>query len=228
MTQTYQSWFKTTLTAKLSPTDTTAYLAVAPTVTSGRLYLKSWSNEERMSFTWVSGLTVTGLTRWLSKTAEPSTAGTGGTWVAGTTVKLVAMHDQLIDKQQPLPSEIVTTTNVITATETGTTYFLANAAGFISTLPAVAQWLKFTFIVSTSPTSWSYTVRAGSLANIIYWVTINWAATAATAPTAKYAVLFAANQATKWDILTFVCDWTSWYVTALTKVAAAITYDTVI
>ena len=42
---------------------------------------------------------MTGLTRGLSKTADPATAGTGLTFIAGTPVKLVAMHDQIIDKQ---------------------------------------------------------------------------------------------------------------------------------
>jgi len=38
------------------------------------------------------------LTRGLSKTADPATAGTGLTFIAGTPVKLVAMHDQLPDE----------------------------------------------------------------------------------------------------------------------------------
>lgn len=100
MVQTYESWFRTTLSLWLSTTDTTATLATVPTVTSGRLYLTDWSQEEWINFTGVSGSTVTGLTRWLSQTADPATAGTGKTWIAGTKVKLVAMHDQLADKLQ--------------------------------------------------------------------------------------------------------------------------------
>ena len=38
----------------------------------------------------------------MSQTADPSTAGVGLTWLAGTTVKLVAMHDQIADKQDLL------------------------------------------------------------------------------------------------------------------------------
>ena len=36
----------------------------------------------------------------MSKTADPATAGTGLDWMAGTVVKIVAMHDQLADKGQ--------------------------------------------------------------------------------------------------------------------------------
>jgi len=34
----------------------------------------------------------------LSKTADPATSGTGLTWIAGTEVVLVAMHDQLVEE----------------------------------------------------------------------------------------------------------------------------------
>jgi len=60
--------------------------------------MSNWEIEERISFTWVSGSTITGVTRWLSKTADPATAGTGQVWIAGTKIKLVAMHDQMLDK----------------------------------------------------------------------------------------------------------------------------------
>lgn len=100
MVQTYQSGFRTTLALICNPSDTTMTLATVPTVTAGRLYLTDWLQEEWVSYTGVSGSTVTGLTRWLSQTADPATAGTGKTWIAGTKVKLVAMHDQLADKLQ--------------------------------------------------------------------------------------------------------------------------------
>jgi hypothetical protein len=49
----------------------------------------------------------------LSKTADPSTAGTGTAWIAGTTIKLVAMHDQMVDKQ-----EATTFGDVVTVSDT--------------------------------------------------------------------------------------------------------------
>lgn len=97
MTQTYQSWLKTYLSVKLEPWDTTVYLNTAPTVTKGRLFLNNGSQKEWIKFTGVSWSTCTGCTRLLSQTAVPATWGTGLTWIAGTEVKLVAMHDQLAD-----------------------------------------------------------------------------------------------------------------------------------
>lgn len=93
----FESWYRSILAAKLAPADSTMTVATPPTVTSGRLYLNNWAQEERIKFTWVSGSTLTGLVRWLSKTADPATAGTGLSWIAGTEVKLVDMHDQLWD-----------------------------------------------------------------------------------------------------------------------------------
>ena len=98
--QTYQSWFTTTLTAPLWVSDVTMTVATAPTVTSWRLYLTNWLQKERISFTWVSWLTLTWLTRWLSQSLDPATAWTWLVWIAWTQVTLVAMHDQLIDKRQ--------------------------------------------------------------------------------------------------------------------------------
>lgn len=110
MVATFESGFKTTLALRLDPTDTTMTVATAPTRTSGRLYLKSGSQKEWISFTGVSGNTITWLTRWLSQTADPATAWTGLTWIAGTKIVLVAMHDQLPDKQQPTTFAAITVT----------------------------------------------------------------------------------------------------------------------
>lgn len=40
--------------------------------------------------------------RGLSQTAIPATAGTGLKWIAGTRVKFVAMHDQLVDRGEDI------------------------------------------------------------------------------------------------------------------------------
>lgn len=97
MAQTFQSGFKTTLWLALAPWDTTATLSTVPTVTKGRFYAKNDDQEERISFTGVSGSTITWLTRSLSQTADPATWGTWLTWVAWTLFTLVAMHDQIDD-----------------------------------------------------------------------------------------------------------------------------------
>lgn len=93
-----QTWFTTFLALPLSVGATTATLWTVPTATQGRLHLYDWSQEEWVSYTGVSGVTVTGLTRNLSQTADPATGGTWLTWIAGTPVDFVAMHDQIVDK----------------------------------------------------------------------------------------------------------------------------------
>lgn len=100
MTQTFQSWLDFTVSEKISPADTTIYISPVPTITAGRVYLKNAAQEEWISFTWVGATSITGCTRWLSQTADPATSGTGLTWVAWSKGVLVAMHDQLPDKQQ--------------------------------------------------------------------------------------------------------------------------------
>ena len=94
----FESGKRTTVAKPISPADTTIYLASVPTVTSGRLYLKNDAQEERISFSNVSWNTVTGCNRNLSKVNDPVTSGTWLTRVAWTVVKLVLMHDQIVDK----------------------------------------------------------------------------------------------------------------------------------
>lgn len=96
----YQTWFKTTLTIKLTAAATTLTAATAPTVTNWRLLLRKWNLNEWISFSWVSWTTLTWLTRWLSQTADPATWWTWLEWPAWTQIILVAMHDQLMDKQE--------------------------------------------------------------------------------------------------------------------------------
>ena len=98
MTQTFQSGYESTLAKLLSPTGT-LFVATAPTATKWRVFLDNGAQEERISYTWVSWLELTWLTRRLSQTADPATWWTGLTWVAWTKIVLVAMHDQLIDKE---------------------------------------------------------------------------------------------------------------------------------
>lgn len=65
--------------------------------------------------------------------------------------------------------ETVITTNVLTAAESGKTFFLSLAVGFATTLPAPAAGLKFRFIVAIAPTGGAgYTiVTAGAPAQIL-------------------------------------------------------------
>lgn len=105
-----QTWFRTTLAASLTPTATTATLATAPVVTSWRMLIFAWNITEWISFSGVSGNTITGLVRWLSQTADPVTGGTWLAWSAWTQIIMVFMHDNLIDKETAIPIVWFTTT----------------------------------------------------------------------------------------------------------------------
>lgn len=106
----FESGYKSTLATKLNPWETSLTVATPPTITSGRIYLKSGSQEEWMEFTWLDGNRLTWLTRQLSKTAIPAVSeGNGYTWTAGTVIRIVAMHDQItggnMDTSNFTPSE---------------------------------------------------------------------------------------------------------------------------
>lgn len=121
--------------------------------------------------------------------------------------------------------EVVTATNVITAAETGKTFFLDAAAGFVSTLPTAAAGLKFKFVVKTAPTSNGYTIT-GSPADVIYGtVACSGAEATINGVTASAAdnVILVANQALIGDVVEFTSDGTNWYVNGNVNTYAAIT-----
>lgn len=93
-----ESGKETQLALPLSTTDTEATLFSVPTKTSGRLFITDGIQRERVSYTGITGSKVTWLTRNLSVTWDPATGGTWLAFIAGSTVRLVAMHDQIVDK----------------------------------------------------------------------------------------------------------------------------------
>lgn len=122
-------------------------------------------------------------------------------------------------------TEVVTATNVITAAESGKTFFLDAAAGFTTTLPTAAAGLHFRFIVKTAPTSNGYTIT-GDPADVIYGtVACSGAEATINGVTASAAdnVILVANQALIGDLVEFFSDGTNWYVTGNVNTYAAIT-----
>jgi len=122
-------------------------------------------------------------------------------------------------------TEVVTATNVLTAAESGNTFFLSAAAGFVTTLPAAAAGLEFEFIVKTAPTSNGYTIT-GDPADVIFGtVSANGAEDTVNGVTASAAdnVILVANQAAVGDRVRFVSDGTNWYVSGAVNTFAAIT-----
>lgn len=129
----FESGKRTTLAKPVSPWDTIIYLASAPAVTIGRLYIKNDAQEERIAYTWVSGNSVTGCSRGLSKTADPLSSWTWLTRVAWCVVKLVLMHDQIADKS-------VANTRTWNQTITGDLSVGGNAT---ITWTTTAKWITF-------------------------------------------------------------------------------------
>lgn len=118
MTQTYASGKSLILTQKLNPWDTSFFANIDVWVDTGRIFFTNWAQKEWVKFTWISAswdnFEYTWLTRQLSQTSDPSTSWWSGyTWIGGTTGVLVAMHDQIPDKQENTTfSGSITTTDV--------------------------------------------------------------------------------------------------------------------
>jgi len=78
--------------------------------------------------------------------------------VAGTAVNATAAELNMA-ADNSANTEVVTTTNVITAAESGTTFVLNSATAFVSTLPAAAAGLRYRFIAgATQVTGGNHTV----------------------------------------------------------------------
>jgi len=137
--------------------------------------------------------------------------------VAGDTLTLAMFNDQVWEETArttaDVKSEVVTTTNVITAAENGTTFYLDTAAGFTSTLPAPAIGLKFKFVVSTAPTSsGGYLVTTNGAAAVIFGTIVDTAAT--LEGNAETTITFVFDTSLIGDSAEFESDGTNWYMTA--------------
>ena len=119
-------------------------------------------------------------------------------------------------------TETVSAANVITADETGKTFFLALAGGFASTLPAPAAGLRFRFVVSVSPTT-AYTIVTNGSANIIKGGTIEIAGTASPYINNGDLITFVANTAVVGDWVEVVSDGTSWFLSGMSSADGGIT-----
>ncbi len=123
--------------------------------------------------------------------------------------------------------EVVTATNVIAAAENGATFFLNSATEFVSTLPAPALGLRFTFIVSAAPSGASYTVICAASGTLIkgHVLTndVNSATDADFGTAGELTLTFVDGKAVAGDRADFVSDGTSWFVRASCSVFDAIT-----
>ncbi len=120
-------------------------------------------------------------------------------------------------------TEVVLATNVITAAESGTTFFLSAAAGFASTLPAPAQGLEFSFVVLTPPTSNGYTILTNASGNVMSGTHSVTATGGGTAIAGADTITIVHNSAVLGDRVDMICDGTNWCVAAASTLKASIT-----
>lgn len=120
-------------------------------------------------------------------------------------------------------TEVVATTNVIEAAESGKTFFLNDVDGFTSTLPAPAAGLNYKFIVSLAPTEAGYVIDTGA-ANIIYGIIDTVPADdAGIAVAAQQKLTFVVDVALIGDWVELTSDGTNWYVRGGVNVVEALT-----
>lgn len=125
-------------------------------------------------------------------------------------------------------SEVVITTNVITAAESGKTFYLTLAGGFTSTLPAPALGLNFRFVVAVSPTTAYVIVTNGGADIMIGQIHENEVDTTEDGPYDANADTFnfVANVAVIGDWVEFRSDGTSWFYKGMTNADGGVTTST--
>jgi hypothetical protein len=120
-------------------------------------------------------------------------------------------------------TEVVTATNVITASESGSVYFLNSATEFVSTLPAPAAGLHFTFIVSAAPSGASYTVVTNASANVIKGTVHSSTGGNADSHASADTITFVDGVSIAGDTAIVWSDGTSWFAKCFCDADAGIT-----
>lgn len=162
---TFETWYRSTLTAKLNPTDTTVSVDVPPAVTHGRMHIYKWNIHSWIKYTWVTWNTLTGVT-FVSQTAEPIAVETGLIFPAGSKIELVAMHDQLLDKTEPTSSvQIATTYETTTARDT------ALGGNWVATYPYVDIYVEVTGLY------YNYNLSSNQWESLDVWTPVSNAST---------------------------------------------------
>jgi len=118
-------------------------------------------------------------------------------------------------------TEIVSAINVITAIESGKTFYLNLVGGFTSTLPTPGNGLKFKFVVTTAPTT-AYIITTNAGANILEGTFLDIVGEL-QAIAAQDTLNFVASASLVGDSLEVESDGTNWYCTAFSKADGGIT-----
>ena len=125
-------------------------------------------------------------------------------------------------------AEVVITTNVITADESGKTFYLDLAGGFTSTLPAPFLGAKFKFVVKTAPST-AYIITTNGGADImIGGINELEVDTSDDGPYDANAdtLNFVASVAVVGDFVILESDGTSWYYHGQTNADGGVTTST--
>jgi hypothetical protein len=109
--------------------------------------------------------------------------------------------------------EILITTRVLTAADSGKVFFLALAVGFNITLPAVAVGLNFKFFVNIAPTGGTgYTVTAAAVNTMVGQVYSSTGGDADSTTTFIADLMtFVNDAAVIGDSMDVYCDGVKWY-----------------
>lgn len=125
--------------------------------------------------------------------------------------------------------ETVAAANVITAAESGATFFLSAVAEFDSTLPAPAAGLRYTFIVAAAPAGSNYTISTNASDNVIVGHVIESADAGGSGDSetgGADTINFVASTAVVGDRVDVICDGTVWYATCRCAAHGGITITT--
>lgn len=121
---------------------------------------------------------------------------------------------------------VVITTKAVTAAESGRTFYLDLAGGFVTTLPAVAIGLRFKFIIRTAVTS-NMTIVCPAAAALfkghVLTNDVNSATDSDFDTTAVATITFVANKSVAGDSVIVESDGVNWFYSAECSVFDAIT-----
>ena len=148
--------------------------------------------------------------------------------ITGATLTTATLTSPVINTPTgTVATEVVSATNVITAAESGKTFFLNSATEFASTLPAPAAGLKYIFIVTAAPSGASYTVATEGGCQVLagHVLTSGFADSGSDVETTATGttITFVDGVSVVGDRAEVISDGTSWFASCITAVEAGIT-----
>jgi hypothetical protein len=146
-----------------------------------------------------------------------------------TTTATVTMGE--LSRLDPTSSaETVIATRTVLDSEHGKTFFLNAGTEFVTTLPAPAVGLKYSFIVTAAPSGADYTIVTASSANIIkgsvYSSDLNAAGDADFETSGGDTISFVSAKAVAGDRVDVISDGTNWFAHGFCTVFDGITITT--